>query len=119
MNAFLSRWLFLAQTRSRFGQGLLPGSELGISFSRSMDGGASWSAPVVLTEDVFVKGALPSTTLEMAASGSTVLLVVTRVMSGPGSEIFVGRSSDSGQSWPLATNLSKMSGLSLSPQIGL
>jgi Neuraminidase (sialidase) len=94
------------------------GSELGISFSRSTDGGVSWSAPAVLTEVVFLKGAMPSSTLEMAASGSTVFLVVTRVMSGPGFDIFVGRSTDSGQTWPLATNLSKMSGLSLNPQIG-
>jgi hypothetical protein len=94
------------------------GHSYSISFSYSTNNGASWSAPDSMG-DVFLNGAKIGSPIEMAVSDSTVFLVITRVMSGPGSDIFVARSTNSGQTWPVAINVSKLSGVSENPQLGL
>ncbi|HKU50438.1 MAG TPA: sialidase family protein [Nitrososphaera sp.] len=88
-----------------------------IEFSLSTDDGATWSAPRSMA-DVFLKGAMVGS-LELTVSNSSVFLVIARDMGGPGSDIFIARSTNAGETWGLGLNLSKTSGISDHPQMGL
>jgi hypothetical protein len=94
------------------------GDSYQITFNHSTDNGDTWS-PGDTMGDTFSFGARRDTQMEIAGSGSAVLMVITRVMSGPGTDIFLARSTNSGDSWALATNLSKTPGQSHSPMFGL
>jgi Neuraminidase (sialidase) len=89
-----------------------------IKFSRSTDNGATWSASRSMA-DVFLKSAWLYSGVNLAVSESTVFLVISREMGGPGSDIFIARSTNAGETWGLGLNLSKTSGISDDPQIGL
>jgi hypothetical protein len=95
-------------------------SSLSIFFNHSNDSGQTWTLPEQLAGyTVRSKAGDEIGRPLLEASGNTVYLVMTKKMSGPGTDIFFGRSTNSGQSWSIPVNLSRTSGVSDEPQFAL